>query len=108
MLRIRTTQWAVLVGTVAWTPFLIVVFQAFFGRDVYSLFGKAWLTANVLFGLGLIPLAIWTSKKFGDRNSRSPLLQQIMKDLGGDNLSGATAFLATLSDFEDEKGDRLG
>lgn len=104
ILRIRTTQWGVLAGTVVWAPFLIVVSQAFFGLDIFRLFGTPWVTANVLFGLALIPVAIWTSKKFGDRLSRYPLIQQVMKDLAGNNLNAAVTFLATLSELEYEKG----
>lgn len=103
MLRIRTTQWGVLAGTVVWVPFLIVVSQAFFGLDIFRLFGTPWVTANLLFGLALIPLAIWASKKFRDRFTRSPLIQQLMKDLAGTNLNATVAFLAKLSEFEDEK-----
>jgi len=61
------------------------------------------VTANLLFGLALIPLAIWTSKKFRDRITRSPLIQQVMKDLAGNNLNAAVTFLAILSEFEDER-----
>jgi hypothetical protein len=35
--------------------------------------------------------------------SRSPFIQQLMKDIAGDNFSEAGAFVARLSEFEDEK-----
>lgn len=96
--RIRITQWAVLAGAVVWAPFAIVVGKAFFGLNVYS---AAWLWANVLFGLSLIPLSVWLSKKFGDGMSRSPFIEQLMKDIAGNNLNAARAFLAELSEFEE-------
>jgi hypothetical protein len=115
VLRIRTIQWGVLAGFVAWVPFMIVVFKAALGVDIYIVISKvtsgmdiyeaAWLWSNVAFGLALIPLAIWLSKKFGDRIGRFPMIQRFMKDLAGYNLNAAADFLATLSEFEEEKRD---
>jgi hypothetical protein len=104
ILRIRTTQWGVLAGMVVWAPALIVVAQAFFGLDIFRLVGTTWVTANLLFGVGLATLIIWTSKKFGESFTRSPLIQQLMKDLAGTNLNAAVTFLTTLSEFERETG----
>jgi hypothetical protein len=97
VLRIRTTQWAVLVGIAVWAPFAVVVARAFLGLDGYS---AAWLWANVIFGLALIPLAVRLSKRFSDRMSRSPFIQRLMKDLAGYNLNRARVFLTELSEFE--------
>jgi hypothetical protein len=105
LLRIRYIQGIFLVATLAWTPLLIVTLKGFWGLDAYRLFGAAYLAANLLVGLAIIPLAIWLSKKFGDRMGRSPMIQRLMKDLAGYNLNAATGFLATLSEFEDEKRD---
>ena len=99
VLRIRNTQWAVLVGLVVWVAFLIVVMKAAFDVDIYQ---AAWVWSNVAFGLTLIPLAIWVSKKFGDRMNQSPFIQQIMRSLAGYNLNAAADFLATLNQFEAE------
>jgi len=99
VLRIRITQWALLAGAVVWAPLVIVVAKAMFGIEVYNV---AWLWANVLFGLSIIPLAVWLSKKFGHRASRSPFMERAMKDIAGHNLNAARAFLERLSEFEDE------
>lgn len=99
VLRIRITQWALLAGAVVWAPFVIVVGKAFLGLNTYS---AAWLWVNVLFGLALIPLAVWLSRKFGDRAGQSPFIQQLMQDIAGHNLNAARIFLAKLSEFEDE------
>jgi hypothetical protein len=101
--RIRYIQGIFLVATLAWTPLQIVALKGFWGLDAYRLFGTAYLVANLLVGLAIIPLAIWLSKKFSDRMGRSPMIQRLMKDLAGYNLNAATGFLATLSEFEDEK-----
>ena len=100
VLRIRTIQWGVLAGLVAWVPFMIVLFKVAFGVDIYE---AAWVWSNVAFGLALIPVAIWVSKKFGDRMDRSPIIQGLMKSLSGHNLNAAADFLVTLSKFEEEK-----
>ncbi len=99
MFRVRATQWAVLAGVVVWAPFAIVVGKAFLGIDSYN---APWLLANVAFGLGLIPLAVWLSRTFSVRMGRSPFIQRVMKDLAGYNLKAASASLARLSDFEAE------
>jgi hypothetical protein len=67
------------------------------------MFGTEYLLANVLVGWAIIPLAIWVSREYGDRMERSPLIQRLMRDLAGYNLNAATGFLATLSEFADEK-----
>jgi hypothetical protein len=104
VLRIRVTQWALLTGQVVWwVPFLIVVLKGRWGVDAYRVFGGTVLAVNVLFGLAIIPLAIWVSRKFGDRMGRSPIIQRLMRELAGYHLNAATGFLATLSEFEDEK-----
>jgi hypothetical protein len=102
MLRIRTTQWGVLFGTLLWVPWLAVAVQMVFGVDIYESASAAWLLANVLFGLALFPAAIWVSKRFGDRIGRSPHVQRFMRDLAGANLNEARDFLAAIREFEQE------
>jgi hypothetical protein len=104
VMRIRTVQWGVLAGLVAWTPFAIVVTRALFGVDLYRLFGPAWVWANLLFGLAAIPLAVWLSKKFARRMGRSRFMQRLMADLAGNSLNAAATFLAALAEFEREGG----
>ncbi|HXM33598.1 MAG TPA: hypothetical protein VN920_00285 [Pyrinomonadaceae bacterium] len=102
VLRIRYIQGIFLVATLAWTPLQIVALKGFWEVDAYKSFGAAYLVANVLVGLAIIPLAIWLSKKFGDRMGQSPFLQRFMRDLAGYNLNAATGFLTTISEFEKE------
>jgi len=97
VMRIRIAQWGLAGGVVVWAPFLIVASKVCFGFENFS---AAWLVVNVIFGLSLIPLAIWLSKEFGDRMGKHPVVQQLMRDIAGHNLNAATAFLATISEFE--------
>jgi hypothetical protein len=106
VLRIRTTQWALLTGQVVWwTPFLIVALKGFLDVDAYKVFDTAYLLANLAVGLAIIPLAIWVSRKFGDRMGRSPVMRRLMRELAGYNMNAATDFLTTLSEFENETRD---
>jgi hypothetical protein len=106
VLRIRVTQWALLTGQVVWwIPFLIVALKGLWNLDAYKLFGTAFLLTNLAVGLALIPLAIWASRKFGDRVGRSPIIQRLMRELAGYNLNAAMGRLATLSEFETETLD---
>jgi len=99
VLRIGTTQRALLGGTVVWAPFLIVAARAFLGVDIVN---SLWLWVNVAFGLCLIPLAVWLSKVFGERMGRFPFIQRVMNDLAGRNLNAASEFISKLSEFEAE------
>jgi hypothetical protein len=103
VLRIRITQWALLTGQVVWwIPFLMVALKGFWDVDAYKVFGTGFLLANIAVGLAIIPLAIWVSRKFGDRMGRSPVMQRLMRELAGYNLNAATGFLAKVSEFETE------
>ena len=100
--RIRRVQVNLLTGMLAWIPLLIVVLKGWFDVDAYRVFDGAWLLANLAFGLALIPLSIWVSKKHGDRINQSPIIQRLMQDLAGRNLNAAARSLAELSRFEQE------
>jgi hypothetical protein len=102
VLRVRYTLWIFAAAPLIWTPLFIVSMKAFWGLDAFQLFGAAYLAANVLFGLTVLLLAVWASRKFGDRMGRSPILQWVMRTLAGYNLNAATSYLAALSEFEQE------
>ena len=102
VLRIRHTQVVFLIAALIWTPLLIVAFKGFWGLDAYHVLGPAFLSVQLLFGAAVIPLAIWLSKTFNNRMSRSPIVQRIMKDIAGYDLNAATDALAELAEFERE------
>jgi hypothetical protein len=102
VLRIRHAQGLLLMAPLAWAPLGIVVLEALFGLDAYSVFGSAYIWANVLVGLAVIPLAIWMSRKVGPRVSGSPVIRYLTRTIGGSSLNAATGFLAELSEFEGE------
>ncbi|MEO8585619.1 MAG: hypothetical protein ABI584_05625 [Acidobacteriota bacterium] len=103
VLRIRTVKWTFILAPLAWTPLLIVVLKGLFGVDAYSMFGARWLIANVLFGLAVIALAIWLSRRYADQMDRSPVLQRLMRELAGQSLTTAKSVLGSLSQYEEEE-----
>ncbi len=101
--RIRATKWTLLGSPLLWTPLLIVALQGLFGIDAYATLGAAFLIANLLFGVLVILLAVWASRRYADRMGRSPLLQRLMRDLAGHSLNAAAGFLSSISRFEEDE-----
>lgn len=98
--RIRATMWTLLVAPLLWTPLLIVTLKGLFGLDAYAALGPGFLTANLLFGLLLIALALWISERYAGRMGRIPWVQRLMRDIAGHNLTAAERFLASLRELE--------
>jgi hypothetical protein len=99
-LRIHVTQWGLLTGQVVWwTPFLIVALEAFWGVDAYQVLGAGYLVSNVAFGLALIAIEVWVSRRLGGRAGGSRALRWLMRELGGYNLNAARGFLAEVREF---------
>ena len=67
--------------------------------------GNRWLNriANLLFGLAVIALAVWVSRRYAERMARSPLVRRLMRDLAGSNLNAAEGFLERVARFEEER-----
>lgn len=101
--RIRETKWILLLAPLLWVPLLIVALNAFLGLDAYVLFPGAWLEANLLLGIAVIPLMHWASRRFATRFSSSSMMQNLMNDVAGRNLTEAQQYLAGLADFENPR-----
>ncbi|HEY8298790.1 MAG TPA: hypothetical protein VIG32_12305 [Candidatus Baltobacteraceae bacterium] len=102
VLRIRYAQGLLLIAVLAWPPLLIVLFKGAFGLDAYALFGSAYIWANALVGLAVIPLAIWLSKRIDTHASESPVMRRLIRTINGSSLNAAIDSLAKLADFENE------
>jgi hypothetical protein len=100
--ELRVLKWVMITAPLAWTPLLIVAMKGLLGLDAYALFSGAWLAANVAFGLAVLLLAVWISRRYADRMERSPRLQRLMRNLSGYNLNAAAGFLSSLTRFEEE------
>ena len=97
--RIRTMQWILILSPLAWTPLLIVGFKWLLNVDVYSACGTPFVVWNLLFGLLVLVLAVWISRTFANRMDRSPVIQRLLQDLGGQNLAAARTFVKSVSEF---------
>jgi hypothetical protein len=102
VLRVRTTQMVLLAAPALWVPVLTVALRALLGVDAYAVLDGTWIAANVLFGLTLIPLALWAARRYAGRLQGSPLLQRLMEDLVGHSLNAAMRSLRQAQDFQSE------
>jgi hypothetical protein len=85
VIRIRFVLATLFAGPLLWMPLLVVVLRSILGLDAYALFGAPWIAANLAFGVAFAAVALWAWKRFGDRASRSPILQPILRGLAGYN-----------------------
>ena len=102
MLRARYTQAIFLTATLVWAPLFIVALKAFVGLDAYHVFGAAFLWSNVAFGAAMIPLGIWSSRRFADSMDGSPIMRAVMRDILGRSFATAEGFVAAIAEFEKE------
>lgn len=100
--ELRVFKWVMITAPLAWTPLLIVAIKGLLGLDAYVLFSGSWLAANVAFGVAVLLLAVWISRRYADRMERSPWIQRLMRNLSGYNLNAAAGFLGSLARFEEE------
>jgi len=102
-IRCRTTMWTFMLVPALWIPLLVVGLEAVFGVDAYSTFSAGWLAVNALFGLAVIPVMVWCSRRYADRMAQSPFVQRLMDDIAGRSLTASTASLDQLARFEREE-----
>jgi len=103
IIRLRAFRWDLLTGQLVWwIPFLIVALQGAWGIDAYQIFGRNFLALNFLLGVAVIPVAIWASRKYGDRLGRSWLMRRVAEEIAGRDLRVAMDSLAKISEFDRE------
>jgi hypothetical protein len=103
MERIWTTKWVLLLSPLLWTPLFIVMMKGLLDVDIYSGSGLRWVVANLLFGLLVIMIFIWASRRYATKWENSSFIQRLLRDLAGHNMNRATEFLTSLSEFEKEE-----
>jgi hypothetical protein len=91
-----------LLMTLTRTPIFIVAMKAALDVDVYRAFDTGWLIANAAFGRAVLVVGLWLARRYGARFRNTALGERLVRDLGGYNLNAASAFLATLAEFEKE------
>jgi hypothetical protein len=100
-LRIRFARWLALSLVLSWVPISIVVFKALLGWNLYSI-APAWLVVNAILGLCCIPLVLWASSSLA-RDRLSAPAQRFFREIAGEDLTAARAFLSAVTDFEQEE-----
>ncbi|MGH7727802.1 MAG: hypothetical protein ACREM2_03260 [Vulcanimicrobiaceae bacterium] len=101
VLRIRTTLGTLLFAPLMWLPLLIVAARGLLGVDIYSAVSPAWLAANIVFGLALIPIALVAARTRGSRIARFGPLRALADDVAGRSLRAAHDALDSIRRFEE-------
>jgi hypothetical protein len=99
--RIRSFNRAFLTGLVVWwIPFVVVIFAGAFGVNLYlSPQFRAFAAWNIAGGVAFIPLAMWVSRRYGERLSRSSTVRHIADSIAGRDIAAAREYLEKLRRF---------
>lgn len=99
--RIRSFNRALLTGQIVWwIPFVVVVFAGAFGVNLYlSPQFRALAAWNIAGGVAFIPLAMWLSRRYGERLSRSSIVRHIADSIAGRDIAAAREYLEKLRRF---------
>jgi hypothetical protein len=63
--RLRVNRALLTFCPLLWPPLLIVLMRAA-GGDPYKALPTVWLWANIIFGVVMVPVGVWLSRRFGD------------------------------------------
>jgi len=69
--------------------------------DFWAAGGWNFLALNFLLGVAVIPVAIWASRKYGDRLGRSWLMRRVAEEIAG-RARAAMDSLGKMSEFNRE------
>jgi hypothetical protein len=99
--RIRSFNRVFLTGQIVWwIPFVVVVFAGAFGVNLYlSPKFRAFAAWNIAGGIAFIPLAMWLSRRYGERLSRSSIVRHIADSITGRDIAAAREYLEKLRRF---------
>jgi hypothetical protein len=96
--EVRTFKWALLGGIVGWLPALLLAFEGVTGIEGLARVDLGFLIANITFGLGVLAIGMWWSRKYVERAKSSRLIDA----LSGRSLRVMEGHLAELAAFERE------
>ena len=100
MVRARANRWTLFTAPLLWAALVVVVPHALIGLDVYRAFGLPWTLGNLAFGILVLAVAFWASRKFPSWYRSSRLIRGLGDDLTGRRLAAASGYLRELADFE--------
>ena len=101
LVRLRLTQWLLLLSPLLWLPLAIVAAHGLLGLDLYAR-GAGWLLANAAAGAAGIALIAWIARRHGERFAGSTLGRRVVEALSGRSLAQAIATLDDISRFHAE------
>ena len=101
LMRVRSTLANLLFAPLMWLPIAIVGMRAFFGADLYAA-GWEWLAANLIFGLAVIPGAVFAAKFYRKRLASSSALRALADAVAGSSLIEAANAVDTIRRFTDD------
>jgi hypothetical protein len=106
MARVRSFNRAFLTGQIVWwIPFFVVIFAGAFGVNLYlSPQFRAFAAWNIAGGIAFIPLAVWVSRRYGERISRSYFARHIADSIAGRDIAAAREYLEKLKRFAENEG----
>jgi hypothetical protein len=101
--RIRSFNLAFLTGQIVWWIPLIVVIAGASGANLYlSPQFRIYAAWNIAFGFAFIPFAIWLSRRYGERLSKSSIVRYIADSIAGRDIAVARDVLEKLRRFESD------
>jgi hypothetical protein len=102
--RAVAARWQLLLAPLLWTPFAIVVARGLLGFDIYRAFGWTWVNVNLMFGVAMIPVVHWVTRRFGERLKRSSIVRTMSDHIAGRSLDASMKALDEIASFERIQG----
>lgn len=99
LVEFRTFKWALLGGIVLWLPAALLLFEAGTGVDALARAPLPWLSGNAVFGLAVLALGQWLSRKHVERTDLAPWARRLVDSLSGRRLETVRGHLAELAAF---------
>lgn len=99
LLEYRAFKWALLGGIVLWLPAALLLFEACVGVDALARVPLPWLAGNVVFGLAVLALGQWLSRRHVERTDLAPWARRLVDSLSGRRLAMVRGHLAELAAF---------
>jgi len=98
-MRVRSTRVTFLAGLPLWMIFPTVAGQAIFGIDFVRAVSAPWIFSNVIFGVILVAVIVFTARRSGER---SRFFRWVDNVFAGAAIVEAEARLAEVSEFANE------
>jgi class 3 adenylate cyclase len=100
LVRLRTTQWALLFGPLLWLPICAVLVGAFTGADLFAILAWPYIATNALLGLAAIPLSMWIANRYRGNERATRFFRGLSGEITGAQLRAALDFVDGIERFE--------